>query len=134
VAMAPVSRAVVAVAPGLSLEVAALRNEAGGVGAVHAVRVGNQAHRSYLIAPRGLGVWPDGGPPLGLAADGTRSAPVCLDWVGGAPALRNLSHPAVRCDGHPVPRGAARHLSPGQRWSLGPLELEVTDELLPERA
>jgi hypothetical protein len=129
----PVSDGRIVVTPGLSLELTCWRDAHGAVEVVHAARRGNVEHRAHLLAGRGLGVWPDRPGYLGLAVAGGVPAPVALVWHEGSPALRNVSFADLHCDGTRVPVGECRYLQPGQQWALGPLTLEVTDEVLRER-
>jgi hypothetical protein len=130
----PLSAAEVTLVPGLALSVSCWRDLNGVVDAIRVARRGNVEIRSYLLAGRGLGLWPDRAEYVGLRADGAASAPVALIWHEGAPAVQNVSCANLLCDKVRVAIGDVRYLAVGQLWTMGALNLEVTDEMVREKA
>jgi serine/threonine protein kinase len=129
----PIENGRVQVSPSLSLELECWRGAYGVVEVVHAARRGNLEHRAYLLAGRGLGLWPDRPGFLGPTFVDGAPAPVALFWDQGAPAIWNVSADALACYGQRSAVGERRYLHPGQYWTLGSITLEVTDELLFEK-
>ncbi len=48
--------------------------------------------------------------------------------------MQNVSHPNLSCDKVRVGIGEVRYLAAGQLWTMGTLTVEVTDEVVRERA
>ncbi len=130
----PLPTASLGVVPGLTVAWSSWKGADGTVEVVHGDRQGNVEQRTYLLAGRGVGLWPERSVYLSLRVDGGASAPVALVWHEGAPAMQNVSHPNLSCDKVRVGIGEVRYLAVGQLWTMGTLTVEVTDEVVREKA
>ncbi len=124
----------VIVTPTLTIDLDSWCNAEGKAEIVQVRRRGNVEQREYLLAGGGVGVWPERTEYLGKRLENGAQAPIELVWHERSPIVRNVSQAGLTCDGGPVTVGEARFLKAGQIWTVGAFNLEVTDEVVREKA